>query len=63
MQRTQPRTLTNKELLQYASDRMYEGDLDVATMAEVLRRLNWYTEGKEDQIASLKDSRQLELPL
>lgn len=63
MQRTQPRTLTNKELIQYASDQMYEGVADVPTMTEVLRRLNWYTQGLEDQNASLKDSRQLELPL
>lgn len=63
MQRTQPRTLTNKELIQYASDQMYEGVADVPTMTEVLRRLNYYTDGREDQNATIKDTRQLELPL
>ena len=63
MQGIKSRTLTNGELIQYASDQLYEGVLNVAVMAEVLRRLNWYTQGKEDQTASIKDSRQLELPL
>ena len=63
MQGIKPRTLTNSELIQYASDQLYEGVLNVAVMAEVLRRLNYYTDGKEDQTALLKDSRQLELPL
>ena len=63
MQRIRPRTLTNKELIQFASAQLFEGKLDVATMSEVLRRLNHYTDGKEDQTASIKDSRQLELPL
>ena len=63
MQGIKPRTLTNGELIQYASDQLYEGVMDVGAMTEVLRRLNWYTQGKEDQTASIKDSRQLELPL
>ena len=63
MQGIKPRTLTNSELIQYASDQLYEGVLNVAVMAEVLRRLNYYTDGKEGQTASIKDSRQLELPL
>ena len=64
MQGIKPRTLSNKELIQYASDRVYEeGSLDVALATEILRRLNHYTDGKENQTATLKDSRQLELPL
>ena len=35
--------------------------IDWAT--ELLRRLNYYTDGREDQTASVKDTRQLELPL
>ena len=63
MQGITPRTLTNKELIQYAADQLYEGVLNEAVLAEVLRRLNWYTEGKEDATASIKDAAQLELPL
>jgi hypothetical protein len=50
-------------LIRYASDQLYEGVLDITVLTEVLRRLNWYTEGKEYQTASTIDSRQLELPL
>ena len=64
MQGIKPRTLTNSELIQYASDRVYEeGSLDVALATEILRRLNHYTEGKETQTASITDPRQLELSL
>ena len=63
MQGIKPRTLTNQELIQLVSDQLFEGVVDVAGMTEVLRRLNYYTDGKEDQTASIKDSRQLELPL
>ena len=63
MQGIKPRTLTNHELIRYASDQLYEGVLDITVLTEVLRRLNWYTEGKEYQTASTIDSRQLELPL
>lgn len=59
-----PRTLTNGELVQYASDLLHEGVLDVAVMAEVLRRLNYHIEGQESRILrSIDDPRQLELPL
>lgn len=58
-----PRTLTNGELIQYASDQLHEGVLDIAVLTEALRRLNYYTEGKESQTASFIDARQLELPL
>jgi hypothetical protein len=58
-----PRTLTNQELIQYASDQLYEGVLNVAVLTEVLRRLNHYTDGKENQTASINDPRQLELSL
>jgi hypothetical protein len=50
-------------LIQYASDQLYEGVLDITVLTEVLRRLNWYTKGKEYQTAAVTDSRQLELPL
>lgn len=63
MQGIKPRTLTNHELIQYASDQLYEGVLDITVLTEVLRRLNWYTKGKEYQTAAVTDSRQLELPL
>lgn len=63
MQGITPRTLTNKELIQHASDCLYEGLLDVPTLTEVLRRLNWYTEAKENETASIRDHRQIELPL
>lgn len=63
MQGIKPRSLTNQELIQFASDQLFEGVLDVPAMTEVLRRLNYYTDGKEDQTASIIDSRQLELPL
>ena len=63
MQGIKPRTLTNQELIQYASDQLYEGVLNVAVLTEVLRRLNHYTEGKETQTASITDPRQLELSL
>ena len=64
MQGIKPRTLTNSELIQYASDQLYEGVLNVAVMAEVLRRLNYYTEGHETRVLhSIEDPRQLELPL
>jgi hypothetical protein len=63
MQGIKPRTLTNSELIQYASDQLYEGVLDVAVLTEALRRLNYYTEGKENQTATFADPRQLELPL
>jgi hypothetical protein len=59
-----PRTLTNGELIQQASDQLHEGVLDIAMLAEVLRRLNYYTEGHESRILrSETDPRQLELPL
>lgn len=64
MQGTSPRTLTNKELIQYASDKLHdEGTLAHAEALELLRRLNYYTEGRENQNATIKDTRQLELPL
>ena len=64
MQGIKPRTLTNGELVQYASDLLHEGVLDVAVMAEVLRRLNYHIEGQESRILrSFEDPRQLELPL
>lgn len=63
MQGIKPRTLTNQELIQYASDQLYEGVLNVAVLTEVLRRLNYYTDGKEDQTATIHDPRQLELSL
>ncbi len=63
MQGIKPRTLTNQELIQYASDQLYEGVLDVAVLTEVLRRLNHYTDGKENQTATIHDPRQLELSL
>ncbi|MGA1024558.1 MAG: hypothetical protein ACO3S8_07745 [Aquiluna sp.] len=63
MQGIKPRTLTNGELIQQASDQLHEGVLDIAMLAEVLRRLNYYTEGKENQTANFADPRQLELPL
>ena len=41
MQRTTYRTLTNKELVQLASDHLYEqGTLDAAFSTELLRRLS-----------------------
>ena len=59
-----PRTLTNQELIQYASDQLYEGVLNVAVLTEVLRRLNYYAEGHESRVLrSEEDPRQLELPL
>jgi hypothetical protein len=58
-----PRTLTNSELIQYASDQLHEGVLDIAVLTEALRRLNYYTEGKESQTATFADPRQLELSL
>ena len=64
MQGIKPRTLTNSELIQHASDQLHEGVLDIAVLAEVLRRLNYYTEGHETRILrSEEDPRQLELPL
>ena len=64
MQRTTYRTLTNKELVQLASDHLYEqGTLDAAFSTELLRRLNWYTDGRGEENATIKDARQLELPL
>ena len=58
----QPRTLTNSELIQYASDQLYEGVLNVSVLAEVLRRLNYYTEGHESLAPrSIEDSAQLDL--
>lgn len=64
MQGIKPRTLTNGELIQYASDQLHEGVLDIAVMAEVLRRLNHYAEGHENRVVrSFEDPRQLELPL
>ena len=64
MQGIKPRTLTNSELIQYASDQLHEGVLDVAVLTEALRRLNYYTEGHETRVLrSIEDPRQLELPL
>lgn len=58
----QPRTLTNSELIQYTSDQLYEGVLNVALLTEVLRRLNYYIEGHESRVPrAIEDSTQLEL--
>ena len=64
MQGTQPRTLTNNELVSACADRLAaNSSLDYAHALELLRRLNYYTQGKENQTASVFDDRQLELPL
>ena len=59
----QPRTLTNKELVRASAELLETAPLPEAYAIELVRRLNYYTEGVEDQIASIKESRQLELPL
>jgi hypothetical protein len=61
---TQPRTLTNGELISVCADRLAENStLDYAHSLELMRRFNFYTQGKEDQTANIFDNRQLELPL
>lgn len=61
---TQPRTLTNGELISVCADRLAANStLDYAHAIELLRRLNYYTQGKENQTANVFDDRQLELPL
>jgi hypothetical protein len=64
MQGPQPRTLTNNELISACADRLAANStLDYAHAIELLRRLNYYTQGKENQTANVFDDRQLELPL
>ena len=64
MQGPQPRTLTNGELISVCSDRLAANSiLDYAHSLELMRRLNYYTQGKENQTANVFDDRQLELPL
>lgn len=60
----QPRTLTNGELISACADRLaVNSTLDYAHSLELMRRLNHYTKGKEDQNLEHADPRQLELPL
>lgn len=64
MQGTQPRTLTNGELISVCADWLANNaTLDYAHSLELMRRLNFYTQGKENQTANIFDDRQLELPL
>lgn len=63
MQGTQPRTLSNKELIRFCADLLEHGHLPDNFVVEILRRLNYYTDGLGDQTASQKDPRQLDLPL
>lgn len=64
MYRLEPRTLTNKELINYSIDMLQEnGILGYQEAMELLRRFNFYTVDKEDINVSTTDPRQQELPL
>lgn len=64
MQGTSPRTLSNRELIKYSAMLIDSGQpLPIDWATELLRRLNYDTDGRKDQTASVKDTRQLELPL
>jgi hypothetical protein len=51
-------------LISVCADRLAANSiLDYAHSLELMRRLNYYTQGKENQTANVFDDRQLELPL
>ena len=61
----EPRRLTNKELVRIAADMAHDGSMPQNFQIEVVRRLNFYTQGAGVSIAdeSPNNPAQLELPL
>jgi hypothetical protein len=63
MQGIKPRTLSNKELIRIGADLLAQGVLPNDYALELLRRLNWYTQNRENETATEVDPRQQKLPL
>ncbi len=61
----EPRRLTNKELVRFAAEMAQDGTMTKSFQIEVVRRLNFYTQGAAVSIAdeSPRNPNQLELPL
>ncbi len=61
----EPRRLTNKELVRFAAEMAQDGTMTKSFQIEVVRRLNFYTQGAAVSISdeSPRNPNHLELPL